>query len=80
MGDLKWVFDSMPQAHRALLPGQKVLATGDVLAHLRRNALQSSRLEVLECVVMSGSALDKELNTPHEDDAWAHLTRRRSGC
>jgi hypothetical protein len=55
------------------LSREKLLATRDVLGLLSGDVLESSRLEVLECALMSGSALGKELNTPEEDEAWAHI-------
>lgn len=58
---------------REILSREKQLAAEDVLALLSGDILKGSRLEVLECALMSGSALGKELNTPEEDEAWAHM-------
>ncbi|AFM24690.1 hypothetical protein [Desulfomonile tiedjei] len=63
------------QCQREALPREKLLATKDVLALISGDILKSSRLEVLECALMSGSALGKELNTPEEDEAWAHFNQ-----
>lgn len=51
----------------------KFLGTEDVFAIISGDVSKSGRLEVLECALMSGSALAKELNTPEEDEAWAHF-------
>jgi hypothetical protein len=32
--------------------------------------LNATDMEVLECLLMSGSALGPELNNPEEDEAW----------
>ncbi|MFH1113085.1 MAG: hypothetical protein V1792_04120 [Pseudomonadota bacterium] len=58
---------------REVLSREKQLAAKDVLALLRGDILKGSRLEVLECALMSGSALGKELNTHEENEAWAHM-------
>lgn len=53
-----------------LLPEEKLPAVRDILALISGDLLSSCSLEVLECVLMSGSALSGELNTPEEDEAW----------
>jgi hypothetical protein len=63
--------DEEMQRQREVLHKEKLLATRDLLALISGDVLQSSRLEVLECALVSGSALSKELDTPEEDEAWA---------
>ena len=65
------ITDEEMQRHREVLHTEKLLSTRDILALISGEALKSSRLEVLECALMSGSALSKELNTPEEDESWA---------
>jgi hypothetical protein len=65
--------DKEMQCQRETLPREKLLAAKDVLALISGDIPESGRLEVLECALMSGSALGKELNTPEEDEAWAHF-------
>jgi hypothetical protein len=74
------IADEEMQCQQEVLPREKLLATKDVLALISGDILKSSRLEVLECALMSGSALGKELNTSEEDEAWAHFNQGRSNC
>jgi hypothetical protein len=67
------IADEEIQRQREILHREKFLATKDLLALISGDILKSSRLEVLECALMSGSSLGKELNTPEEDEAWAHF-------
>jgi hypothetical protein len=58
--------------HRRIshLPEEKLPAVRDILALIDEDALTACNSEALECVLMSGIALGKELNTPEEDEAW----------
>lgn len=56
-----------------VLPEEKLPLVRDVLALISEDLLTSSSLEVLECALMSSSALSKELNTPEEDVAWRNF-------
>jgi|GEM_PF-787702 len=57
-----------------VLPDEKLPAVRDLLAMISGDILTSNTLEVLECALMSSSALSKELNTPEEDEAWKNCT------
>ncbi len=63
------------EIHRRVdsLPQDKLPFLGDILALISGEVLTSCSPEVLECVLMSGSALAPELNTPEEDEAWTFL-------
>lgn len=53
-----------------LIPEEKLPAVRDILALISGELFSACSLEVLECVLMSSSALSRELNTPEEDEAW----------
>jgi hypothetical protein len=56
------------------LPDEKLPVVRDILALISGDVLTSSSLEVLERMLMSSSALSRELNTPEEDEAWRYLS------
>jgi hypothetical protein len=55
------------------LPDEKLRVLRDILTLISDDLLTSSSLEVLECALMSSSALSRELNTPEEDEAWRNF-------
>jgi hypothetical protein len=55
------------------LPDEKLRVLRDILTLISNDLLTSSSLEVLECALMSSSALSRELNTPEEDEAWRNF-------
>jgi hypothetical protein len=54
----------------SLLPEERLPVLRDILALLTGDLLTNCSLDVLECALMSGSALTRELDTPEEDEAW----------
>ena len=58
------------------LPDEKLRVLRDILTLISDDLLTSSSLEVLECALMSSSALSRELNTPEEDEAWRNFNER----
>ncbi len=55
------------------LPDEKLPVLRDILTLISDDLLTSSSLEVLECALMSSSALSRELNAPEEDEAWRNF-------
>ncbi len=52
------------------LPEEKLPALRDILALIDGDILTTCGLEALECTLLSGISLSKELNTSEEDEAW----------
>jgi hypothetical protein len=52
---------------------KQLWALRDLLPLIMRES--RDHLEVLECALMSSSALSKELNTPEEDEAWSDFNK-----
>lgn len=55
------------------LPDDKLPVVLDILALVSGEVLTSCSLDVLECMLMSSSALSRETNTQEEDAAWSYL-------
>jgi hypothetical protein len=51
------IMDEEMQRQREVLHEEKLLATRDILALISGDVLKSGRLEVIECALVSGSAL-----------------------
>ncbi|MFZ5867974.1 MAG: DUF2281 domain-containing protein [Thermodesulfobacteriota bacterium] len=55
------------------VPEERLWAVKDLLSFVMRES--PDQLEVLECALMSSSALSKELNSPEEDEAWSDFNK-----